>query len=74
MATIRTTTSAACPRAWAMKAPMGTASPAPTSTDRKVSCNVGQIAAPISCATGRPVQIEVPRSPRSTPPIHCAYC
>ena len=61
------------PRSFAISTPSGTASPAPMSSDSKVSCTVGQTCEAISAATGRFVQIETPRSPVRTPPIHEKY-
>lgn len=59
----RMATSAALPRDIAIRQPIGTERPVPSTSASTVSSSVGPKWAAISCAIGRPVHSEVPRSP-----------
>jgi len=41
---------------------------------RAASCRLGRMRRPTFSITGSPLRMERPRSPRSTRPIHAAYC
>ena len=54
--------------------PSGTPTATPSTSDTTVSSMVAGSTFMISWITGRPVTIETPQSPESTPPRKLAYC